>query len=211
MNVHFQSRAQKPPLESSQCSLWASECGAEEAIWLYYFTYSFTATRGVLVSCGALAISSNENSRSGQSSSFAGLLPWAVLKPCLSAPTGCGAREVQKRPGGNQLRLEQADRAAAPGMVPKVAKWKGDVSPRRGCPVCSMCPSWDGLNQVGIRGVTEFKDYWGTQDGKKTPQYCLFCLLAQQPEMFGEGWRPPSYDPSVIPAFGFDSQTTSRC
>lgn len=124
MNVHFQSRAQKPPLESSQCSLWASECGAEEAIWLYYFTYSFTATRGVLVSCGALAISSNENSRSGQSSSFAGLLPWAVLKPCLSAPTGCRAREVQKRLGGNQLRLEQADRAAARGDRPKGCKMK---------------------------------------------------------------------------------------
>lgn len=46
-----------------------------------------------------------------------------MLKPCLSAPAGCRARGgVHKGLGGNQLRLEQAGRAAAPGVVPEVTQ-----------------------------------------------------------------------------------------
>lgn len=53
---HVQHCALKPTLESSQCSLWARRYGIQEAIWLYYFTYSSITKSAVLVSRGAVVL-----------------------------------------------------------------------------------------------------------------------------------------------------------
>lgn len=106
MNAHFQHCAQKPTLESSQCSLWARQCGIQEAIWLYYFTYSFTTKRGVLVFHAVLWRSFLMRARQeGIVPLSQGYFPELCRNcKCLSTPTQCQARVSQKRQWGNQLQ-----------------------------------------------------------------------------------------------------------
>lgn len=104
MNAHFQHCAQKPTLESSQCSLWARRCGIQEAIWLYYFTYSFTTKRGVLVFAVLWRSFLMRARQEGIVPLSQGYFPELCRNgKCLSTPTRCQARVGQKRQWDSEI------------------------------------------------------------------------------------------------------------